>query len=304
MPKARPLRTRAVQLRAALTGRTEAAQAPAGATEQAGVPEPTTVAPFRELYVTEEPSAQLTVDIFSGQWSSALPPHLGVSAGEALLFEDPRVQWLLDRFDLTGWQVLELGPLEGGHSHMLQRAGAGSVLAIESNSGAYLRCLVAKELLSLSRCRFLFGDFNRYLEAADRRFDLVLASGVLYHSVDPVGLLERIARVTDRVFIWTHYFDATVIAGHERLSRLFLADPIVRSSPAGPITLHRRDYREALHWQGFCGGPTPYAYWLERDDLMAVLRSVGMDEVEIAFDQPEHVNGPNLLLLAQRSGAS
>ena len=52
-----------------------------------------------------------------------------------------------------------------------------------------------KEAVGLSRTRFLLGDFCEYLETTDERFDLVFASGVLYHMADPIGLIESVGRV-------------------------------------------------------------------------------------------------------------
>ena len=47
----------------------------------------------------------------------------------------------------------------------------------------------------MNTCTFLLGDFVKHLEThPDERYDMVLASGVLYHSTDPVHLLELIAR--------------------------------------------------------------------------------------------------------------
>ena len=64
-----------------------------------------------------------------------------------------------------------------------------SVVAVESNTRAYLKCLVVKELLDLQRCHFLLGDFVPYLQETPERFELLLASGVLYHSPDPLAML-------------------------------------------------------------------------------------------------------------------
>ena len=78
-----------------------------------------------------------------------------------------------------GRTVLELGPLEAGHSYLLERLGAAEIVGIEANTRAYLRCLVVKEILGLGRARFLCGEFVSYLRTSDRRFDLAVASGVL-----------------------------------------------------------------------------------------------------------------------------
>jgi len=45
-----------------------------------------------------------------------------------------------DRLD--GMTTLELGPLEGLHTHRFERLGAARILAIESSVEAYLKCLV------------------------------------------------------------------------------------------------------------------------------------------------------------------
>jgi O-antigen biosynthesis protein len=98
--------------------------------------------------------------LFEGEWSSAVP---GLPSGPVNLFEDPRVQWFEERLGgFAGRRVLELGPLEGGHTFMMARGGA-EVLAIESNKGAFLRCLIAKETVGMPKARFLLGDFRKYL---------------------------------------------------------------------------------------------------------------------------------------------
>ncbi len=90
---------------------------------------------------------------------------------------------------------------------MLEKAGSAAVLAIEGNPRAYLKCLVLKEVLDLQRSRFLCGDFVAYLRADPPKADFVVASGVLYHMTNPVELLYLVSRITDCLFLWTHYFD-------------------------------------------------------------------------------------------------
>src|SRR4051812_20493353 len=92
------------------------------------------------------PTNQNAIDLIDG-WVSQLPPEVGVNAGHAVLFHDPRTVWALERLgSVAGQTVLELGPLEGGHTYMLHQGGA-RVLAIEANKRAYLKCLIVKELL-------------------------------------------------------------------------------------------------------------------------------------------------------------
>jgi hypothetical protein len=86
-------------------------------------------------YITDRPSPQHAVDLFAGEWSSHFPEGApAVSGGQVRLFEDPRLVWAIDRLGgVRGKSVLELGPFEGGHSYMLERAGATSIDAIEAN---------------------------------------------------------------------------------------------------------------------------------------------------------------------------
>ena len=93
------------------------------------------------------PSHRTAIDAFSG-WSH---PPLIWDDGERGLYPDPRIGWCLDRAGpLAGRTVLELGPLDGAHTALLAQAGPASIVAIEANSLAYLRCLVTKEIMSFA----------------------------------------------------------------------------------------------------------------------------------------------------------
>ena len=196
-------------------------------------PEPQAATPtILDAYTHEPPSAQLAVDLFAGEWSTVLPPEVGATAGGIGLYADPRIEFFIERAGgVDGKRVVELGPLEASHTYMFERAGA-DVVAVESNSRAYLKCLIVKELVPLVRSRFLYGDYVGYLEATDERFDLLAASGVLYHAPDPVRSLQAMARVADSIGIWTHYFDQAVMDANDGFARLF--DPPHRDGEHDP----------------------------------------------------------------------
>jgi len=253
-----------------------------------------------DSYVDRPPSGENAVAIFDGEWSSHLPPPYDRCTGAADLFEDARITWLsnlIGGFD--GLRVLELGPLEAGHSAMMERAGAASVVAIESNVRAYLKCLIVKELLGLSRCSFQLGDFVAYLRDFSDRFDLCVASGVLYHLDDPIGAIELMGRVSDRLFLWTHYYDAVVLDAIPGYAGKFHTGE--RTDHDGfEYTRYRQEYGDALNWQGFCGGPGASSCWLGREDILGMLRHLGFERIEVGFDHLNHTNGPAFALLAQR----
>lgn len=249
-------------------------------------------------YVNAAPAAQNAVDLFAGEWSSRLPVD-EVVAGEIPLFADDRVEWALGRLgDLTGRAVVELGPLEGGHSFMLERAGA-TVTAVEAQTRAYLKCLIAKELLGMERVRFLLGDFVEYLRATEDRFDMCFASGVLYHMRNPVEMLELVTKVADRLFLWTHVYDEAVVGASELLRPRFSGHEAANHAGFGHV-LHRFNYESALQLKGFCGGGARYSNWLSRGDLFGALEHFGWRVEQVGFDQPDHPHGPALALLASR----
>lgn len=253
-------------------------------------------------YAVAAPNPQQTLDLFAGEWASQLPGELGaLRAGIVPAFEDPRIEWVLSRLGgVDGQRVLELGPLEGGHAYMLERAGAREVVSIEAHPRAYLRCLIVKELLAMQRVRFLFGDFIQTLRADTSRYDLVLASGVLYHMRNPVELLSSVARVTDRIFLWTHYYEEARVAREPNLAQRFTG-AITTFSDSFRHTLHRFDYADVLATPAYCGGGAGFCYWLERSDLLRALEHFGFAHVEVGFENVDHPHGPSLALIATRA---
>ena len=243
------------------------------------------------------PAAQNLIDIFAGKWASDFSRvYPGLKAGTAEMFvTDSRVplaaQYLgVDaRFDHM--EILELGPLEAGHSYALEQLGA-NVTAIEANCEAYLKCLIVKELLSLKKTRFLLGDFSLFLAETDETFDMVFASGVLYHMPDPLKLIELIASRTKKCFAWSHYFDASHYPGAQRTPRT--------------VKLHTREFTyhdlayPDMESGKFWGGNQPVASWLGREDMLDAFRAVGFDQIEVVQEHPTHPHGACMSFVAQK----
>ncbi len=183
---------------------------------------------------------------------------------------------------------------------MLQRFGAKSVTSIEANTHAYLRCLIIKNFLELDKVRFIYGDFVEFLRLNQVKFDVVIASGVLYHMTNPVELIELLARTTDKLFFWTHYYNYNlIIQNHPDNCRRFTG--CVNSDHAGfKHTLYRQEYMEALNSSSFCGGSNQFSYWMDRNELLDCLRYFGFDNIKIGFDDTNHPNGPAFALVAIR----
>jgi hypothetical protein len=253
-------------------------------------------------YVSTVPSDQNALDLFQEEWISRLPDSFqSLKAGQAALFEDSRLDWAIQYLGgVKGKNILELGPLEGGHSYMLQKQGADSIISIEANPKAYLRCLVIKEILNLNRVRFLCGDFMEYLRLENKIFDLCISSGVLYHMASPIELIALAAKKSSHLFLWTHYYDPEICRKNLLLRPRFSTHS--KNNYEGfSHTLYRYQYKSARSWNTFCGGPAPFSHWLNRQDILNSCRYFGLKEIQISHDQPDHPHGPSFALVASRS---
>ncbi len=254
-----------------------------------------------EQYVDAAPSAQNLIDLIPG-WTSKLPAFLSVSAGAHALFADDRVEWAFRILGgVYGKRIIELGPLEAGHTYQLLNAGAFHVTAVEANTYSLLKCLIVKELLHLDRASFLLGDFIPWLAQDDRHADIVWASGILYHMTDPIGLLESLSRVADTVFLWTHYVsDTEMPQGDPRRAAI----TEIREVPwrGHAMRLYRRPYL-GTDYPGFMGGVHPDPMLMERADILLMLDTLGFDQIDILPGDPGHEHGPNFSLLARRTRA-
>lgn len=253
-----------------------------------------------DQFVSTAHCPQNALDIFEGEWSSSLPePYANLKAGTSTLFWDARIHWFSN--EIGGFKektVLELGPLEGGHSYMLEQAGAREIVAIEGNKRAYLKCLIVKELFRLQRSRFLCGDIIESLREDKTSYDLSVASGVLYHMHNPVELIALLAkRCRKHVLIWTHYFDND-ITPTTHLKEARERGGIPAEFVGFQHTLYRYEYRAALDWRGFCGGSSSYCHWMRRDEILGCLEYFGFGDFRIGFDDVGNPNGPSFAVIA------
>jgi hypothetical protein len=252
-----------------------------------------------DIYVSSTPSLQNAIDAVAG-WNTAFPPQYQLKAGNLATYNDPRILWAIECFgSLEGRHVLELGPLEGGHTSMLEAAGA-RVDAIEANQRAFMRCLITKEILGLVHSKFWLGDFIKALENSEQSYDLIVASGVLYHLKHPLELIELVAKRTDAVYFWTHAVtEETMPRSDPR--RFVMAPDVERHQFQGlKVRAYRRTYASAENNVTFCGGINDEHRWLHRDDLLEALKLVGFTDIRTAHDEPGHPYGPALSIFARK----
>jgi hypothetical protein len=238
-------------------------------------------------YVDSMPCAQNAVNLIPG-WNHALPPEVGAVAGTSALYEDARIDWCLEQFgNISGRRVLELGPLEASHTYMLNRHAPERIDAIEANKLSFLRCLIVKDLLSLDRARFMIGDFEKWLERSGQRYDLIVASGVLYHMADPVRLLELASGCSDAIFLWTHYFSEEAMPENDSRRGAMTGKVDIRPFKGVDIRLHKRSYHGAWRDKAFCGGIYDQHSWMEKSQILEILSLLGFEDIRTTECSPK-----------------
>lgn len=261
---------------------------------------------FRSFYETRPPSIQTAVDLFKGDWKSAFPPEVGVMAGQAPMFEDTRPAWVNRNLPggIAGKSILELGPFEGYQTYLLEKLGAASIESVEGNSVNFMKCLILKNVFGL-KVRYVFGDFIAHLERVQGPFDMSWASGVLYHQVEPLRLLQLLAKKSSAIYLWTHYYDAQRIEQLAAPDRALFIDAghVMKGLDGFQCMHYQRSYdipqyqfNIPANWEG---GNQAFAYWLEVEDIFAFLKSQGFHNINI--DKFSDVHGlPCVSFLARR----
>jgi len=253
-----------------------------------------------DQYEGRFPDNQNAIALIPG-WTGSFPDTLGLKAGHLALHADPRIAWALGQYgSLAGKDILEIGPLEGMHTFMLNQQLPRKIDAIEANRLCYLRCLITNQILRLDRANFLLGDAMEWLEAHEERYDLIVASGVLYHMSDPVRLLELAAARSDALFLWTHYFTPEALPKGDVRYRPFTGREIVRPVGGLNLRLYERRYQNAAQNASFCGGPRDRHYWMHKQDILDFLRLLGFNSIEIDGNDEDHSGGPCFSVLARR----
>jgi len=184
---------------------------------------------------------------------------------------------------LAGKKVLELGPLEASHTYLMHKLGA-EVTAVEGNAIAYLKCLVVKEEFGLDKAHFKYGDVQKFIEKApeEKQYDIVVASGILYHLQHPVEIIAKLSKTTDQLFIWTQVYNESCHTAQE-LQERFKGLPVEKKSHAGfEYSLHRYHYGDTqLTSSNFAGGMERTAMWMEEGQLVDALKFFGFKNVHI-----------------------
>ncbi len=117
--------------------------------------------------------------------------------------------------------------------------------------------------------------------------------------IDPAELLALMSKVSDKVVLWTHYYDPEVIGRNAQLASKF-EEPANKTHDGFEYNAYKYSYKDALVWAGFCGGSNPCSHWMTRDDILACLKRFGFNRFEIDFEYTDHPHGPAFAVVATK----
>jgi SAM-dependent methyltransferase len=186
--------------------------------------------------------------------------------------DDTRLKYITDFLDVRDQRILEIGPLEGYHSTILEKMGVRENIAIESRAINLRKCQRTKDKYHLDHTHFLQADLERLYkeeEVASFKgpFDLVFCAGVLYHLPDPGRGLEWMRSQSSALFLATHY-----CAGRPRRN---------------DVEYHYcgKSYRARRMPEGGIDDPlsgmSPSSMWLYESDLLNLIRDVGYSRTSV-----------------------
>jgi hypothetical protein len=196
--------------------------------------------------------------------------------GHLPLMDDIRIEQFFQSFP-SATEILELGSLEGAHTFALaMHPGVKRVIGVEGRRKNHQKARYVQKLLKIRNVSFQVAN----LETSDLtrlgKFDAIFCSGILYHLPRPWELVERMSRVSDRVFVWTHYVEDDQ------------ASLIVEGLRGGP----RREYG----LDDPLSGLSDRSFWPTFDSLLEMFRRYGFTKIEIINRNLDHIHGPETTL--------
>jgi hypothetical protein len=227
------------------------------------------------------------IDGWTALYHSEMGEHL---VGSVDMPHDERLIWHLGILGgARNKRILELGPCEAAHTKMLVDAGAREVIAVEGNGKNYLKCLIVKEAFQLTPAKLIYAEFCDYVARyTGEKFDFVSAAGVLYHQNNPAELIYNLAKITDRVIVWSQ------VAGDNVPSETIGSCAAAGQAYLGRINHNGNALVASPIWSG---GLNPTSLWLYPEELRRCFREAGFSQL-IERETPPTQFGNALLFVA------
>lgn len=214
-----------------------------------------------------------------GKWITQFRYGEEVFGGPYEAYKDERIEQFAECLrDIKVKSILELGPLEGGHTIRLANISK-KVTALEGRVKNIEKCEFIKTLFRKKNITFVHGDINSIDTIfTDVKFDAILCCGVLYHIRKPWELINKLSKISDRIFIWTHYMQ------HQNHTE--------------------EGYSGVLKGDGIMENPTDalekQVFWLDRDSILNSLKNNSFTKIKMIRDHTDHPAGSALTLFAEK----
>lgn len=212
---------------------------------------------------------------------------------------DRRLAYAIWFLDLRNATVLELGPLEGYFSVLLEKLGIARSVAVEAREENLTKCLHVQQLFGLDKTRFVQHDIERLVRRDEKPafsgpFDLVFALGVLYHLRDPAAALRWMAEMAPALFLGTHYIERTDERRYP--DRLFTewSVPGDNGSYTGKLFADSPG--------SIAGGLVEESFWLDEDSLLRALKAAGYESIQV-LGRDLVADFPHITILAEQNRA-
>ena len=202
--------------------------------------------------------------------------------------EDERLKYIAYFLDVRDQRVLEIGPLEGHHSVILEKMGVRENIAVESRADNLKKCRRIKEKYHLDHTQFLQYDLESLYKgecvpAFTGSFDLVFCLGVLYHVPDPGRALAWMRSQSNTLFLGTNYIEgnSSQAKGYSHGGKSYQADEWIEGGIDDPIS-----------------GMSPISTMLCEKDLLFLMQDVGYSRISVLGKDLQN-NAPHITVLAE-----
>ena len=139
----------------------------------------------------------------------------------------------------------------------------------------------------------MLGDFTKYLAKRPKKFDMIFASGVLYHLFDPFEALENMVAMSDQICICTTYYHPEI-----KLFRFSGETREVEFPGLEPIVLHERS--NGIDTLGKKHGMETAAWMFEPKDLLRYLEYRGYNCTVLHQRENQEARQLRIQILANR----
>ena len=161
-----------------------------------------------EIMMSEEKAETIRREISAlGDWYTGFV-HEGRNFGGQYFAEfDTRMLPFVDQVlksGITSPKILECGCFEGGHTTAIaMKVPNASITAVDARTETQERARKLAAIRGLDNIRFALDDLDAPQNTFHDSYDFIYCVGLLYHLRWPYAFLEKCAKASPRLWLWT-----------------------------------------------------------------------------------------------------